>query len=88
MELVMTGSDALDLSAGGISSTFFVPTDAAFEELGATVIEDALKNRSFLKTVSSNHFVLLFRLIGKAPKDGVACIISSFIFEFIMQDCG
>ncbi|KZS06760.1 transforming growth factor-beta-induced protein ig-h3 [Daphnia magna] len=57
MELVMTGSDALDLSAGGISSTFFVPTDAAFEELGATVIEDALKNRSFLKTIVANHVV-------------------------------
>lgn len=53
MELVMTGSDALDLSAGGISSTFFVPTDAAFKQLGSSTVEDALKNRAILKTVSS-----------------------------------
>ena len=51
MELVMTGSDALDLSSGGFSSTFFVPTDAAFDELGASTIEEALKNRVLLKTV-------------------------------------
>lgn len=60
MELVMTGSDALDLSSGGMSSTFFVPTDTAFEELGAAAIEEALKNRSLLKTVSSNHFFFFF----------------------------
>ena len=47
----MTGSDALDLSSGGFSSTFFVPTDAAFDELGASTIEEALKNRVLLKTV-------------------------------------
>ena len=48
----MTGSDALDLSSGGISATFFVPTDAAFEELGSAAVENAMKNRSLLKTVS------------------------------------
>jgi hypothetical protein len=52
MELVMTGSDALDLSSGGISATFFVPTDAAFEELGSAAVENAMKNRALLKTVS------------------------------------
>lgn len=52
MELVMSGSDALDLSSGGVSSTFFVPTDAAFEELGSSTVEDALRNRALLKTVS------------------------------------
>ncbi len=51
MELVTSGSDALDLSSGGVSSTFFVPTDAAFEELGASAVDDALKNRALLKTV-------------------------------------
>lgn len=52
----MSGSDALDLSSGGVSSTFFVPTDAAFEELGTSMVEDALRNRALLKTVSKTIF--------------------------------
>ncbi|XP_046655629.1 periostin-like [Daphnia pulicaria] len=57
MELVMTGSDALDFASGGISATFFVPTDAAFEELGTAAVANAMKNRSLLKTIVANHVV-------------------------------
>ena len=53
MESVMvTGEHGLDLSAGGSSMTFFVPTDAAFQELGAGTVESALKNPVLLKTVN------------------------------------
>ena len=65
MELVMTGSDALDLSSGGVSSTFFVPTDAAFEELGGSTIQDALKNRALLKTVSCVLFSFHQNFVSK-----------------------
>ena len=41
---MVTGEHGLDLSAGGSSMTFFVPTDAAFQELGAGTVESALKN--------------------------------------------
>jgi hypothetical protein len=51
-----TGSDALDFASGGISATFFVPTDAAFEELGTAAVANAMKNRSLLKTVSFFFF--------------------------------
>jgi hypothetical protein len=84
MELVMTGSDALDFASGGISATFFVPTDAAFEELGTAAVANAMKNRSLLKTVSF-FFFFLFYLVGvfsfqlrKTLKDGalrLICII-------------
>ena len=53
MESVMvTGEHGLDLSAGGSSMTFFVPTDAAFQELGAGTVESAPKNPVLLKTVT------------------------------------
>lgn len=79
-----TGSDALDFASGGISATFFVPTDAAFEELGTAAAENAMKNRSLLKTVSF-FFLFFFYLVGvfsfqlrKTLKDGalrLICII-------------
>ena len=57
MESVMvTGEHGLDLSAGG-SMTFFVPTDAAFQELGAGTVESALKNPVLLKTVQNNYVI-------------------------------
>lgn len=64
MELVMTGSDALDFASGGISATFFVPTDTAFEELGTAAVENAMKNRSLLKTVSLFSFSFSFIRLG------------------------
>jgi hypothetical protein len=80
MELVMTGSDALDFASGGISATFFVPTDAAFEELGTAAVANAMKNRSLLKTVS--FFLFFFYLVWvfsfqlrKTPKDGAVRLI-------------
>lgn len=63
----MTGSDALDLSSGGVSSTFFVPTDAAFDELGASTIEEALRNPVLLKTVS------IFSLDNSVASRGTKC---------------
>lgn len=63
METVMTGHDALDLAT---SSTFFVPTDAAFEELGAATVENAMKNADHLRTVrglsfgSNGHWQMAF----------------------------
>lgn len=70
MELVMTGSDALDLTSGGLSSTFFVPTDAAFDELGASTIDEALGNRALLKTVSwvSKHHFFIDSIINTLLK--------------------
>ena len=57
MESVMvTGEHGLDLSASGSSMTFFVPTDAAFQELGSAAIENALKNPVLLKTVTVSIF--------------------------------
>jgi hypothetical protein len=76
MELVMTGSDALDLSSGGISATFFVPTDAAFEELGMATVENAMKNRALLKTVSFLVAVHFSRFkVKKVLKDGAVRLI-------------
>ena len=52
METVMvTGDDGLDLASAGSSNTFFVPTDAAFNELGAGTMDKAMRNPTLLKTV-------------------------------------
>jgi hypothetical protein len=63
-----TGSDALDFASGGISATFFVPTDAAFEELGTAAAENAMKNRSLLKTASFFSFIRLGFLAFSSEK--------------------
>jgi len=58
METVMTtGPDSLDLTSGGGSFTFFVPTDEAFEALGNETIEEVLGNSAILKKVVGNHVV-------------------------------
>ena len=58
METVMTtGPDSLDLTSGGGSFTFFVPTDEAFEALGNETMEEVLGNSAILKKVVGNHVV-------------------------------
>lgn len=55
METVMMNENyALDLSAEGGFSSFFVPTDAAFAELGTAFIEGALNNLGLLRKVAHN----------------------------------
>jgi hypothetical protein len=45
-----------------------VPTDAAFEELGTAAAENAMKNRSLLKTVSFFSFIRLGFLAFSSEK--------------------
>ena len=54
---MVTGEHGLDLSAGGSSMTLFVPTDAAFQELGAGTVESALKKSSSPQYGKLNNYV-------------------------------
>ena len=73
---MVTGEHGLDLSAGGSSMTFFVPTDAAFQELGAGTVESALKNPVLLKTVT-NYIIDLW---PTRPLDVATVSLFTFLF--------
>ena len=53
MEMVTTMEEgALELGSSAGSLTFFVPTDTAFEALGADVVQGAMDDSTFLKKVT------------------------------------